>query len=193
MKIKTTLKFTKQLMLILLMTLSYSVLSAQEQYNLAKADQYFVVKGTSSLHDWHMDATDGEGQAQLMQANGVLNIKSAQVRFKAESLKSGKNGMDKNAYKALNTKKFEWVAFELSAFEAKQGGKGIVTGNLTIAGFTKPISFDVETVQSTGAITITGSSAFKMTDFKVDPPTALLGTIKTGDDVTVEFKLTFKN
>ena len=152
-----------------------------------------MVKGTSTLHDWHMETTDGQGECVLTQTNGVLNIRKAEVKFKAEGLESGKNGMDKNAYKALKTKEFEWISFNLSAFEAKQEGKGLVTGNLTIAGFTKPITFDVETVQGTDQITVSGTSAFKLTDFKVDPPTALMGTIKTGDDVTVEFKLTFKN
>tara|TARA_R110001599_G_scaffold41503_3_gene125524 strand:+ start:15548 stop:16099 length:552 start_codon:yes stop_codon:yes gene_type:complete len=180
-------------MLVTLMALSYNVLSAQEHYNLIKADQHFVVKGTSSLHDWHMEATDGQGECVLTQTNGVMNVQKAEVKFKGEGLESGKNGMDKNAYKALKTDEFPWIEFKLSAFEAKPEGKGLVKGNLTIAGFTKQVTFDVETVQGTGTITVSGTTAFKLTDFKVDPPTALFGTIKTGDDVTVEFKLTFKN
>ena len=193
MKVNTTIKFTIRLMLVTLMALSYNVLSAQEHYNLIKADQHFVVKGTSSLHDWHMEATDGQGECVLTQTNGVMNVQKAEVKFKGEGLESGKNGMDKNAYKALKTDEFPWIEFKLSAFEAKQEGKGLVKGNLTIAGFTKQVTFDVETVQGTGTITVSGTTAFKLTDFKVDPPTALFGTIKTGDDVTVEFKLTFKN
>ncbi len=177
----------------MLMTMSYSVLSAQEQYSLVKANQKFMVKGTSSLHDWHMEATDGQGECVLTQTSGVINIQKAEVKFKAEALESGKRGMDKNAYKALKTEDFPWIEFKLSDFEAKQAGKGLVKGDLTIAGFTKPVTFEVETVQGTGTITVSGTSAFKLTDFKIDPPTALMGTIKTGDDVTVEFNLTFKN
>jgi len=193
MKVNTTIKITIRLMLVILMALSYNVLSAQEHYNLIKADQHFVVKGTSSLHDWHMETTDGQGECVLTQTNGVMNVQKAEVKFKAEGLESGKGGMDKNAYKALKTDDFPWIEFKLSTFEAKQDGKGIVKGDLTIAGFTKQVTFDVETVQGTGIITVSGTTAFKLTDFKVDPPTALFGTIKTGDDVTAEFKLTFKN
>ncbi|WP_323756640.1 YceI family protein [Roseivirga sp.] len=193
MKVNTTIKFTIRLMLVTLMALSYNVLSAQEQYSLIKADQHFVVKGTSSLHDWHMETTDGQGECVLTQTNGVMNVQKAEVKFKAEGLESGKGGMDKNAYKALKTDDFPWIEFKLSTFEAKQDGKGLVMGDLTIAGFTKQVTFDVETVQGTGTITVSGTTAFKLTDFKVDPPTALFGTIKTGDDVTAEFKLTFKN
>ncbi|KYG75462.1 YceI family protein [Roseivirga echinicomitans] len=193
MKVNTIIKLTIRLMLVTLMALSYNVLSAQEHYSLIKADQQFVVKGTSTLHDWHMDASEGQGECTLILSNGTMKVQKAEVKFKAEGLESGKSGMDKNAYKALKTKEYPWVEFKLSSFEAKDGGKGTVIGDLTIAGFTKSTSFEVETTQSTGTMTISGSSAFKLTDFKVDPPTALLGTVKTGDEVTVEFKLTFKN
>jgi hypothetical protein len=32
----------------------------------------------------------------------------------------------------------------------------------------------------------------KMTSFKVDPPTAMWGVIKSGDDITVNFTLVLK-
>jgi hypothetical protein len=28
-----------------------------------------------------------------------------------------------------------------------------------------------------------------MTDFKIDPPTALMGTMKTGDEITISFNV----
>jgi hypothetical protein len=36
---------------------------------------------------------------------------------------------------------------------------------------------------------ISGSKKLKMTEFDMVPPTALMGTIKTGDEVTVTFNL----
>ena len=41
-------------------------------------------------------------------------------------------------------------------------------------------------------ITLIGEKKFKMTDFKIDPPKALFGTITTGDDITIKFSTTFK-
>ena len=32
-----------------------------------------------------------------------------------------------------------------------------------------------------------------MTDFKIEPPTALLGAITTGDDIKIKFNANFKN
>jgi hypothetical protein len=62
MDAKTIVRLTIRLVLLMLMTLSYGMLSAQEHYNLIKADQHFVVKGTSTLDDWHKDIRDGIGE-----------------------------------------------------------------------------------------------------------------------------------
>jgi hypothetical protein len=40
-------------------------------------------------------------------------------------------------------------------------------------------------------VTFTGKKTIKMTEFEVEPPTALLGTIKTGDEVTISFNSKF--
>jgi hypothetical protein len=46
------------------------------------------------------------------------------------------------------------------------------------------------TADGKGGLRATGVSTFKMTDFGVKPVTALLGTIRTGDAVTVKFDIT---
>ena len=40
---------------------------------------------------------------------------------------------------------------------------------------------------SNKSITVNGSTKFNMTEYKVTPPTVMMGTIKTGDAVTVEY------
>jgi hypothetical protein len=41
-----------------------------------------------------------------------------------------------------------------------------------------------------GDIQFTGSRSLKMTDYKMKPPTAMMGTIKVGNEVTLKFDLT---
>ena len=43
--------------------------------------------------------------------------------------------------------------------------------------------------QPDGSIALTGSLSLLMTDFGVEPPTAMLGMMKTADQVTVKFEL----
>jgi len=39
---------------------------------------------------------------------------------------------------------------------------------------------------------VKGTFSLKMTEFGIDPPTAMLGTLKTGDKITLDYTMTFK-
>lgn len=64
-------------------------------------------------------------------------------------------------------------------------------GDLTISGVTKRINqtFAVKIVGKKAIVS--GKTKIDMTTYSVKPPTALMGTIKTGKDVTVDFKVTY--
>ena len=69
----------------------------------------------------------------------------------------------------------------------------MVIGDLTIAGITKIISFNLVYDQpNIGDIIFTGSKDLKMTDFQIIPPEVFMGSIKTGDEITIEFQVSFK-
>jgi hypothetical protein len=62
-----------------------------------------------------------------------------------------------------------------------------------MAGETRKISFKtVCKTTKTGDYQLKGNVPLKMTDFKIKPPTAMLGAMKTGDAVTVKFDVSFK-
>ncbi|KYG72631.1 hypothetical protein AWW68_17165 [Roseivirga spongicola] len=183
----------KILSLVILMFAAFS-LQAQQKVNLKPNSQEYVVKGTSTLHDWHMTSEEAVGFITVKKdANGVPSFTGSEITLKAESLKSGKKGMDKNAYKALKTEEYPSIEFVLNNCTMESATKGKATAKLTIAGFSRDVTFDIEVEQTGSAYTIKGSTDFRLTDFKIDPPTALMGTVKTGDDVTIEFKATFQN
>src|SRR5205085_5914337 len=105
----------------------------------------------------------------------------------AESLKSGKSAMDKNAYNALKTDINKQIAFQLVSAKI-EGNKILCTGKLKIAGTTKQI--DVEVAYTTlpgGSLQCKGSKKILMTDYKVEPPTFMFGSVTTGDEITISF------
>lgn len=181
--------------LLFVLTLFVSQTYAQE-YSLNNTTSEMTVFGTSNLHDWDVKAEKQRGKLALDQS-GQLQIKRLQVSVEAESLKSGKSGMDKNTYKALKTKKHKNISFDMK--EVKSISKlndnryrVSVTGNLTIAGVTKNTGLDFILEVASSQVVLKGSKSFKMTEFEVDPPKALLGTVTTGDEVKIEFKTVFK-
>lgn len=185
---KTNLKITLSLLMGLLL-LSNNTFS--QEFNLNNQASELIVSGTSSLHDWDINAEEQKGQI-VLGVTDQLNIKKMKVVFIAESLKSGKNSMDKNTYKALDTKEHKTIIFELldtndiiSLGNEKYKVKSV--GNLTVAGVTKRITLEFSLDASPNKINLKGEKKIKMTDFNIDPPKALFGTITTGDEITIKF------
>jgi len=139
-----------------------------------------------------MESSSAEGQFNVVVTDGLPSFTASKISFIAETLKSGKRGMDKNAYKALKTDEYPNIEFTLSECSMESATKGLATGKLIIAGFTRDVTFKIEVEKSGSDFILKGSTDFLLTDFQIDPPKALMGTIKTGNAVTIEFNSTFK-
>ncbi len=62
-------------------------------------------------------------------------------------------------------------------------------GQLTVAGATRPLTMALKaTIVDGGGLLFEGSAPLRMTEFGIEPPKAMLGTIKTGDEVRVGFR-----
>jgi len=182
--------FTKAFYVILLLVTFTSF--AQKTFNLV-AKPELKLTGTSSLHDWEMTSTTATGKLEgTVENNKLTVIKSLVVEMPAESIKSGKSGMDKNAYKAIQTDKFKTIKFELKSSAKLTDGSWNLTGVFTIAGVSKQVTVKAKETSTAGQYSFEGTYAFKLTDYKITPPTALMGTVKTGDDVKINFKVKFK-
>lgn len=171
-------------------------LSQAQQYDLNNKESVLTVLGTSSLHDWHITSENQSGKIVFTNLN-TCEIESLNISIIAESLKSGKSSMDKNTYKALKTNKYKANTFQLVKIkEVKYNGNGKFSvkslGDLTITGVKKQISLDFNMNITSDKISLVGEKKIKMTDFNIDPPKALFGTITTGDDLTIEFSTIFR-
>src|SRR5690606_1931261 len=190
MKINKSIRkgFVSVMVMFFLMT--YSAVS--QEYVLNNSNSKLSVAGTSSLHDWEIVANDIKGSVTLNQPE--VTVKNLKIEVVSESLKSGKNGMDKNTYKALKTKEFKTIVFEfleVKDFVKQTDGKYKVSvvGNLKVAGVTKKTTVNFIMTVKDNTVNLTGEKTFKMTDHKIDPPKALLGTITTGDEITIKFNV----
>ena len=100
--------------------------------------------------------------------------------------------MDKVAYKTLKTDKFKTIKYVLkSATKANETTWNLV-GTYTIAGVAKEVKTTVKANVTNGVVTLDGSNKITFTQFGMKSPTAMLGTIKTGEDLTVKFSIKLK-
>ena len=154
------------------------------------------VHGTSTLHDWTMVMEKVSGEATVEVTDAGLNISRVYVRLRAEDLKSEYDLMDKNTYEALKTDRYPYLTYDMSTVHSvTQSGNSYnvdASGVMSIAGSMKTVRMTVKvTVDANGNLTISGKKAMKMTDFGVEPPEVMFGTISTGDDIEIEFNTKF--
>lgn len=181
----------------LLIVLFYSQATIAQETKVSNANSQVTIYGTSNIHDWDMKAEKLSGAAVFKMENGKLTgVDKLNFSVEVESLKSGKGGMDKNTYNALNSKSHKNIIYTLTKVNkvTDSGNNTFIietTGNLKIAGETKsiPIKFTAKT--SGNKTTLSGKVALNMTHYKVDPPKALMGTIKTGEEVTIDFQVIY--
>lgn len=176
---------------ILLQVFVIGSLMAQN-YTLSNSASQLTVFGTSNLHDWEVVAEQQSGDIKLTN-DETLSISELKVKVVSESLKSGKSGMDKNTFKALKTNSYKSIDFEMLQVKSMESVgnsnyKVTVVGNLSIAGVTKKIELSLKMGVSDSKVTLEGEKAINMTHYNIEPPTALLGTIKTGEELTIKFK-----
>lgn len=189
-----TINIRKTIFLAFLLVSGFLV--AQESKVNVKESKLTVL-GTSNVHDWHVNAEVMSGKALFVSENNTLKeIKNLNFVLASEGLKSGKSGMDKNTFKALKTSTYKNIEFKLiNVTKITKKGEGVFTveaqGNLTICGVTKKINqvFSVKVIND--KFVLNGKQTIDMTNYGIEPPKALMGTIKTGKDVTAEFNVTY--
>lgn len=186
---------------ICVMGFSPMVLRSQSTYKVNTFETGNIkLSGTSTLHDWEMNAKNFTGTAQFgfnpANAGQLTSIKALTFSLAVLDLKSKDRGLNANAYKALKTKQYKNIQYKLTSATIQPGkaDKYLVktNGDLSIAGVTKAVSMDVYCVVNKDAtITCTGTEHIKMTDYKVKPPTFMLGAMKTGDDLVLDFTMVY--
>lgn len=154
-----------------------------------------TILGTTNVHDFKSKVTQAKGEAVV---NANKELQSLVVEIPVRSIKSGEKLMDTKTYETFDVDKNPNITFKLVDVNTLhvEGNQVSVTltGNLTMAGVTRKISIK-STGNSTkaGVYEFTGSVALKMTDFKMSPPTAMMGLMKVGDAITLKYDVSFEN
>jgi hypothetical protein len=170
------------------------------RFTLAEASR-LTLKGKSTMHDYSSTATRlqlaveladvvpaGESTLARLAAPGA--VKSIVLTIPVESLKSEKQGLDKNMYKALKASANPNIVFRLrSAAAGAAANEFRIEGELEAAGQTQPIEMVVRASECPEGIVLEGSKALLMSGFGIKPPSMFLGTLKTNDQIVIDWRL----
>ena len=178
---------------VLMIAAAAASASAQSMKMALDPTSTIRVDGTSNVHDWHATSSQITATIQMTPPISDSKVESVTLSLPVTSLKSGKGGLDKNLYKALKADQNPTIIFVMKTYNATPEGdayQAVITGLLTVNGVEKEVTAEATmTSDGKGGLKAVGTAAMKMTDFGVKPVTALLGTIRTGDAITVKFDL----
>lgn len=181
----------KRIIITSCLLLGMGLLFAQNKYRASNTT--VKMEGTSTMHDWHMVSEQGISDVIFnFDGSNLTAMPSLTFTVQAESLKSSTKGLNKNAYKTLNTDKYPSIGFSSNYATVHTTGVNSylmsVKGRLTISGVTKDVWVSVACkVNPDESIQASGSCKLKMTDYNLVPPTFMFGAMKTGDEVTIKF------
>ena len=173
---------------------------AQTNY-VVDSNSVINIKGTSPLHDWGMTAHAFTGNATFSFAENkddgsseLSAVTEFSLKLPVRNLKSENKGMEKNACKALKEDQYKDIVFELTSARFKASGNRyyliLLHGNLTMAGVTQPTTLKTSArVNEDGTIFCTGSLPIYLSDYNIERPSYLLGTMKVGDVLALNYNL----
>jgi len=168
------------------------------------------VVGTSNVRDWEVNTDDIQGELTLKQQGfpGREGLAPADVpaspeaglsffvEIPAASVKSDNQRFNNNLHSYMDVKNHETIRFVFQSLTHEYGDepptgpqevKTAVTGELTLAGVTKPLTFPVTWSRRDRQLVLNGSAEFKMSLFGISPPRMMMGALRTADAVSVRF------
>ena len=174
-----------------------TIATAQDTKKLTLDNYSLKMKGTSNVHDWTMEAEKVSAAADaVLNSASLKDFNNATVTVKVEEIESGKRIMNNKTYDALESDDHPNITYTLKSvkdlYSAGKRFSGKAIGSLTIAGKTNTVTIPFQGKVTHDGIVISGDYSLEMTEYNIDPPTAMLGSLTTGNEVTIVYEFTFK-
>jgi len=172
------------------------------QFNLASINE-FKIEGDSNVRKWDANINQADGQL-LFSMDEEFSVdrlepehfRSLNITIPVSSISSGNNVLTNNIHNNLKKDEFPEITFTLNeAIDVVlRDGRTVITaiGTIEAAGANHRATMNVETVQEgEQSIRFTGAKDMLMTDFDIDPPTAMMGAFRSVDEITIVFDVLF--
>ncbi len=156
--------------------------------------------GSTNLGGWQTKATALDLDLRFSDPDQVDLVKGSlselELRVPISEIKSDTPGAERSMYRALKARAHPEIIFRL---DVERGGAEEImdnrfnlasVGTLSIAGVARTVDLIVYGRQTKdGKILLQGRKKMLMSDFSIDPPSALFGLVRTRDEIVVVFTL----
>ena len=150
----------------------------------------FTVSGTSTVRGWTCSVS---GTARVTSGSSApapgfaAGVQSATLTVPVADFECPDETMTEHLMDAMKPAEFGAITFQLDGYEASGDGAE-ASGALTIQAVTRPVSFPISLTPSSTGITIAGEVGLDMTEYGVEPPVVLLGLLRVGPEIRIQFE-----
>ena len=162
-----------------------------------------TLAGSSNVHDWACNSSTLNATIELDSNYATKPLSSIArpitkvvVNIPVKTLKCGHGKMDDNMYKALKADEFPEIRYVLGEYEVNATEtsadkfSALTTGEITVAGKTITTKIPITAIRKEGGSMIgEGTARLLISDFGIKPPVAMLGTLRTRNEITVTFNV----
>ncbi|TVR18338.1 MAG: YceI family protein [Balneolaceae bacterium] len=161
------------------------------------------IEGRSNINEFECQANKYFGEATLFDdpdldfLHDVSERLYLKVEIRVDGFECGRSRMNRDLQQALRTDEFPEIVFMFDNATMLNGPQADddafeieVYGSLTVAGNTRNIRFITRAYYlEHNKVRAIGKTTIRMSDFDVEPPTALMGLVKADDELAVNFDL----
>lgn len=161
------------------------------------------IDGDSNVRSWDADITKLDATVVF---EGVDNLsletmtpesfKSMSITIPVEEIDSGTRGLTRNIHKYLKEDDYPNITFNLNRVTKIEvtNGTALITaeGVINAAGKDHSVPMTVTaSMNPDGSVNFSGEQELLMTSFDIDPPTAIMGTVRAKDEFKVIYSVNF--
>lgn len=162
------------------------------------------IDGTSNVRDWDADVNTINATVIIspfdfsdLSTLTPGHFQRMELSMPVGDIESDSGRLTRNLQGYLKRDEHPVITFNLNDVErvTVNGDSAEITANgvVNAAGVDYETTMNVTATVNDGKITFTGNQDLLMTDFNIDPPTAMLGSIRARDEITIIYNVTFSN
>ncbi len=159
-------------------------------------DSKLRINGTSNVNDFecfYNAPISSDSVFQSVTFGDSLFFEGKPIQFKTSSFDCGKRAINRDLQKTLKADDFPFMELSIKTAEIADSVPFSSDLRVSIAGKTniRPVTITAYS-SSDSKITFSGNGQILLTDFGLEPPTALFGLVKVNDEIEINFELSIE-
>ena len=156
-------------------------------------DSKLRINGTSNVTDFqciYKDRISADTVNQSITFGDTLTISGDKISINVSSLDCGKRVINRDLQKTLKAKEYPFLELNLLTVEISDTTPFNALLEITIAEVTQNRFVEITSFEnSKDHLVFSGSGKILLSDFGLDPPTAIFGLIKVDNEIEIMFDL----